>query len=79
MLSLSLYIFWLHLRHAGILVPPAGIKPVPPAVETRSLNHRNSREFPVHTLSTVGTAVNIFLILQLGKHEIAINCPGFNN
>ena len=35
-------------RHAayGILVPPSGIEPVPPAVEVHSLNHWISREVP---------------------------------
>ena len=32
-------------QHAGILVPGSGIKPVPPAVEAWSPNHRTTREF----------------------------------
>ena len=30
----------------GILVPQRGIKPTPPAVEARSLNHWTTRETP---------------------------------
>ena len=37
-------IFWLCHMACGILVPPPGIKPAPPALETRSLNHWTARE-----------------------------------
>ena len=37
-------IFWLCHMACGILVPPPGIEPAPPALETRSLNHWTARE-----------------------------------
>ena len=37
---------WLRHVACGILVPQPGIKPTPPAVEARSLNHRTTREVP---------------------------------
>ena len=45
---------WLHLeffsvsatRHVGTFVPLPGVKPMPPASETWSLNHWTTREFP---------------------------------
>ena len=30
----------------GILIPPPGIEPVPPALEAQSLNHWTAREVP---------------------------------
>ena len=39
-------IHFLALRHVGILVPPAGIEPMPSALEARSLNHWTTREIP---------------------------------
>ena len=43
---LFLFLFWPCLWACRILVSQPGIKPVFPAVETRSLNHRTSREVP---------------------------------
>ena len=41
------YLFvWPHYVLCGILVPPPGMEPMPPAVETRSPNHCAAREFP---------------------------------
>ena len=40
------FFFWLHHAACGILVPPPGIEPVPPAVEAWSLNHWTAREVP---------------------------------
>ena len=40
------FIFWPHHAACRILVPRPGIKPVPPAVETWSLNHWTAREVP---------------------------------
>ena len=77
MLSLSLCIFLATPEACGEFSSPSRDQTSASSVETWSLNHWNSREFPVHTLSTVVTAVNIFLILQLGKHKIAINCSEF--
>ena len=39
--------FWPHHAACGILVPRAGIKPVPSALEAQSLNHWSAREVPV--------------------------------
>ena len=47
------FFFFLLLYHTacGILVPQPGIKPVPRAVEARSLNHWTAGEVPEQTLS----------------------------
>ena len=42
-----IFFFWPCLASCGILVPRPGIEPAPPALETRSPNHRTTREFPV--------------------------------
>ena len=47
--------FWAHCAACGISVPQPGIKPAPPIVEARSLNHWTAREvqddsFKIHTL-----------------------------
>ena len=42
-----LFVYWLCLVAYGILVPQPRIKPVPPALEARSLNHWTAREVPV--------------------------------
>ena len=41
------YFFWLHHAAWEILVPPPGIKPVPPALEAQILNHWTTREVPI--------------------------------
>ena len=38
------FFFWPHGTACGILAPLPGIKPAPPAVEARSLNHWTTRE-----------------------------------
>ena len=49
--NLSLHIvfpiFWLDCTACRILVPRAGIKPVPQAVEEQSVNHLTTREVPI--------------------------------
>ena len=40
------FLFWPRHAACGIFVPRPGIKPVPPALEVRSLNHWTSREVP---------------------------------
>ena len=37
--KIHLFIFWLQLIACGILVPPPGIEPAPPASEAQNLNH----------------------------------------
>ena len=44
--SCFIYLFRLHCRICGILVPPPGIKPVIPAVEAQSPNDWTTRESP---------------------------------
>ena len=40
-------LFWLFdYKACGILAPQPGIKPLPPALEARSLNHWTTREVP---------------------------------
>ena len=39
-------VVWPHHAACGILIPQPVIKTVPPAVETRSLNHWTAREVP---------------------------------
>ena len=39
--------FWPGLKACGILVPRLGIDPLPPAMETWSLNHWTAREIPL--------------------------------
>ena len=41
-LTLSTWRDTLHHSASGILVPPPGIEPVPPALEARSLDHQGS-------------------------------------
>ena len=43
-----LFVFTFRLLHAacGILVPQPGIKPMPPAVKARSLNHKDQQGSP---------------------------------
>ena len=48
---LSLVIYWPNHETRGILVPRPGIKPVPPTVEVRSLNHCSTREVPLPFLT----------------------------
>ena len=52
--SYSFFFFFQLCQEAcGILAPPQGVEPVPPAVEVWSLNHWTAREFPhVHTLTS---------------------------
>ena len=38
--------FWPHCMACGVLVPPPGIKPAPPALEAQNLNHWTAREVP---------------------------------
>ena len=45
------FFFGLHLMPCGFLAPRPGIKPVPPALETWSLNHWTIREVPSVCLS----------------------------
>ena len=42
------FFFWPCHVAFGILVPWPGVKPVPPAVEAQSLNHRATREVPLN-------------------------------
>ena len=44
-LKLFYFSFWPCHTACRILVPQSGIEPVPPAVETQSLNHWTTREF----------------------------------
>ena len=39
-------LFWLLCMACGILVPMLGIKPAPPVMKARSLNHWSAREVP---------------------------------
>ena len=39
--------FWLHSTACGILVPPPGVKPVPPSVRAWNLNNWTTREVPI--------------------------------
>ena len=43
---LFVFIFWLLYVACGILVPQPGIKPMPPAVKSRSLNHKDQQGSP---------------------------------
>ena len=45
-LASNRFFFWLRRVACGILVPPPGLEPVPPAVEARNLNHWTLREVP---------------------------------
>ena len=44
--TVYLFFFWPRRAACGNLVPRPGTKPGPPAVEARSPNHWNTREFP---------------------------------
>ena len=44
------FFFWPHCTTCGVLVPPSGIEPLPPALEAQSLNHWTVREVPVFFL-----------------------------
>ena len=41
------FFFWPCPAACGILVPRAGIKPMPPAMEARSLNHWTASKVPL--------------------------------
>ena len=43
----TILFFWPHRVACGILIPLPGVKPVPPALGARSLNHWTAREFPL--------------------------------
>ena len=43
----SFWVFCPRLVAWGILVPPPGIEPIPPAMEAWSLNHWTTREVPI--------------------------------
>ena len=45
-LNFSAFFFFIICMACSILVPQPGIKPIPPAVETWSLNHWTAREIP---------------------------------
>ena len=47
------FFFFCTTWHAGILVPPPGIQPMPPAVEVQSLNYWTAREVPRYLSSLV--------------------------
>ena len=49
--------FWLRGAACRILVPQSGIEPMPPAVETRSLNHWTTREIPGWPLNEIQFAL----------------------
>ena len=57
------FFFLAPLRSMQDLVPPPGIKPTPPAVETRSLNHWTAREVPRFLFQTVFGFLNLFIYL----------------
>ena len=62
-----LFFFFFLPHHAcGILVPPPGMEPTPPALEARRLNHWTAREVPV--LYHLEPALFIFTILELFIH-----------
>ena len=58
------FFFWPHCVVCGILVLWPAIEPVPPAVETRSLNHWTAREVPLFFI------LNCLSILILGLCEV---------
>ena len=60
--------FWPRQAACGILVPRPGIKPVPPALGARSLNHWTAREVPnrVQVLDLVVSYHHI----QIAKHTV---------
>ena len=45
LISQSAFFFFFGQADCGILVPPPGIKPMPPAVDALSPNHWTAREF----------------------------------
>ena len=75
------FIFQLHYAACGILAHQRGIKPMPPALEAWSLNHRTIREVPYTAfLQVFGTDENTRLVeitLPGGRHvgggEYAMN------
>ena len=71
--TILLFIFFGHatwLVESGILVPPPGIEPVPPAVEAQNPNNWAAREFPTHGL----LSQQVFLSLVMGRKS-----PPFEN
>ena len=44
------FLSWPHRTSCGLLVPPPGIEPTPPALEAQSLNHWTTREAPQHVI-----------------------------
>lgn len=71
----TLFVYWQHCITFGIPVPPPGIKPVPPTLETRSLNHWTTREVPVKYF-IAEQAKNILKYLRLFKGRRRISDQG---
>ena len=70
MYCIFLFFFFLPCCAAcKILVPWSGIKPVPPAVEAQSLNHRTAREVPVPHL--------LYSFLCWWRFRL-LPCPGYS-
>ena len=65
-LSTYLYIFIPHCAACGILVPPQGIKPMPPELGARSLNHWTTRE--VHIYIIYIYIIYIYILFQILFH-----------
>ena len=59
------FVFWLHSTACGILVPPPGIKPVPPSVEAWKLplNHQGSPNTASPTIATMLYVRSLVLFL----------------
>ena len=80
------FFFW--LRHAAceILVPRPGIKPVPPALGARSVNHWAAREVPISENFKQYSALSLCLMSRIQLHTMStqssrpISCsnPRFN-
>ena len=79
-----IYFYWPCRTACGILVPRPGIEPVPPAVETQSLNHWTTREVPrwytFFFLAALGLrcCMQAFSLVAVSGGYSSLRCAGFS-
>ena len=64
-----IFFFWPHHAACGILVPWPGIKPMPPAVEVRSLNHWTTWEVPLMIQFYISGFLFLFFLHSVGPQR----------
>ena len=64
------FFFWPHRVECRILVPQAGIEPVPPPLRTQSLNHWTAREVPGITVILCKVACDALKMYTVNSRAI---------